>query len=1107
MPAVSITDHGNLFGAVQFYKKAKQSGIKPIIGIETYVAPGSRHERKKGDGTDRTFHLILLAKDCVGYTNLMKLSSIGYQEGFYYKPRIDKEALAAHAEGLIVCSSCIKGEVPYKLIHDDYEGAKEAALFYQNLFGEDYYLEIQDHGIPEEKKAMPGIFDLAKELGIPVIATNDTHYLTREHAEAQDILLCIQTGKDYDDPNRMKFSSQEIYFKSPDEMAGLFRDHPEVLSNTLDVAAKCNMEYDFKAQYFPSYEIPENETETDLNTYFEKLCWEGAKERYGELTEDIQSRLKFEMDIIEKMGYVAYFLITADFIKYARDNGIPVGPGRGSAAGSMVSYVLRITNVEPLAYNLLFERFLNPERVSMPDIDIDFCYERREDVIDYVRKKYGGDRNVTQIITFGSMNARGVIRDVGRVLKIPYGDVDQIAKLIPAFSNLSDAYEKVKEFREVVDSNDLNKKLLTNARVLEGLARHASTHAAGVVIAPGDLTDYVPLYKPPNGETTTQFDMKSLEQVGLLKMDFLGLRTLTVIDHAVKALKRRGVEIDIDKLPLDDEATYKIFANGETVGVFQFESDGMQDYLKKLGPTRIQDLIAMNALYRPGPMEWIGDFIDRKHGRIPMEYPHPMLEDILKETYGVIVYQEQVMQIASKLANFSLGGADILRRAMGKKDPELMQQQKIKFVEGAAENQIPKKKAEEIYDLILKFAGYGFNKSHATCYSIVAYQTAYLKAHYPVEFMAANLTSEMGNIDRVVILIEECKRMEIAILPPDVNTSVAEFMADGGAIRYGLGAVKNVGKGAIASIVEAREKEGRFQTIFDYCSHLNLRLVNKKVMESLIQVGAMDTLEGNRAQKMAILEKAIACAQSTQQSASSGQFSIFEEATEEKAALYPDLPDLKEWPQADALKREKDLLGIYLSGHPLEKHRDDIEAFADPKISALQELNSGKSVRLCGIVTEVKTRLDKKNNTYAFLRLEDFTGSVRLLAFSDAYGANRELLTEDRMVCVEGKLDKREDRDEINVIVNSVIPLEEMRSHVTGRLCIKLDNDFKKSRLDDVKQLLKQYPGDSPVYFYLDHNGCKNVALKSRSITVHPDQELLDSLREILGEESVKITC
>ncbi len=793
MPALALTDHGNMFGAVEFYKTARKKDLKPIIGVEAYVAPGSRKERKSDKKiSDTSFHLVLLAKNLAGYRNLMRLVSIGYLEGFYYRPRVDKEMLQKYSEGLIALSACLKGEVPYYLLKKGYDAAKQSALEYREIFKDDYYLEIHNHGIDEENLVREGLRELGGELSIPLVATNDIHYLKREHYLPHDVLICLQTGKDRDDPKRLRYTTDQIYFKSQSEMAQSFSEFQSALDITSEIAEKCNLELDFDTTYLPKFEIPENEGVDSLADYLKKLTYEGAKNRFGEITQEVDERLNHELNIINEMGYPSYFLIVMDFIRYAKSKCIPVGPGRGSAAASLVSYCLEITNINPLQYNLIFERFLNPERVNMPDIDIDFCYERREEIIEYVKDKYG-EENVTQIITFGTMAARAVIRDVGRVLKISYGDVDRIAKMIPAVPNmtLDKALEAVPDLKKLAKQDEY-RQLVDYSKTLEGLARHASTHAAGVVITPDELTNYTPIYKSSQGDVTTQYDMKILEDIGVLKMDFLGLRTLTVLDKTLKTLSQKGIEIELNEIPLDDKETYEIFSKGETVGIFQFESSGMRDYLRKLKPQVFEDLIAMNALYRPGPMEWIDDFIKRRHSQKKIEYLHPLMEPVLKETYGVIVYQEQVMRIASELAGFSMGNADLLRRAMGKKKAELMAEQRSLFLEGCEKKNIEKKLANEIFDLMDKFAGYGFVKPHSTCYALIAFQTAYLKKHHPAEFMAATLSSEMGSKNRVVILVDECKRMGITVEPPDVNASYFDFIVKDNAIRFGLGAVKNV---------------------------------------------------------------------------------------------------------------------------------------------------------------------------------------------------------------------------------------------------------------------------------------------------------------------------
>lgn len=1105
MPAVAITDHGNMFGAISFYQKALEAEIKPIIGMEAYVAPDSRKTRGVGQkGGGGAFHLILLVRNMDGYRNLLRLSSLGYLEGFYYKPRIDRELLQQYSEGLIALSACIKGEVPYCIIHDDMKGARKAAGFYREVFKEHYYLEIQNHGLEEEQKALKGLIELSAELNIPLVATNDTHYLKQTHAEAQDILLCLQTNKDRDDPQRMRFSTDQLYFKPTEEMTHLFRDFPDSLRQTLEIAEKCNLALDFEQPHLPAFTLPADEGIDTLNEYLEKKARDGLKKK-GPVTPELEKRLEYELSVIGEMGFSSYFLIVADFIQYARDHDIPVGPGRGSAAGSLVAYTLGITNVDPIKYNLLFERFLNPERVSMPDIDIDFCYEKRDQIIGYVKKQYGGDTNVSQIITFGSMKTRGVIRDVGRVLKIPYAEVDRIAKLVPALPGitLEQALTKVPELKELSVRKPYD-ELIAHSKVLEGMARHASTHAAGVVIAPDDLMNYVPLYKTGKDDITTQYDMNALESIGLLKMDFLGLRTLTVIDHTVKDLKNKGIEIDIDSIPLDDEKTYGIFANGLTVGVFQFESTGMRDYLKKLKPGCIEDLVAMNALYRPGPMEWLENFIERKHGKIQADYIHPDLEPILKETYGIIVYQEQVMQIANTLAGFSLNRADELRKAMGKKKPDLMQKYRNAFIDGAAKQKgLQKEEAEKIYDKIEKFAGYGFNKSHAVCYAIVAYQTAYLKAHYPLEFMAANLTSEMNNSERIIALIDECRRMGISILPPDINESEARFTVSGKGIRFGLGAVKNVGIGAIQCIAEAREREGKFRTIFDLCRSIDLCRVNKKVLESLVQCGAADSLEGTRAQKMEGLSGAVTLGQSYQQSAKRGQTTIFEEA--DSTVIDPPLPNVEPWPQNRKLLYERELLGFYISGHPLEKYREEVTAFTVPHPDNYGGIPSGQSVRFCGMISDIRQSYDRFSKPYAFFMLEGFSHEVRIAAFSDVYEKNRTLIEKDKMVVVEGRLERRNSGDESSITALNIWPLESARRQLTRSVIIQLHGgQIEEDLIRRIQEQFKKYPGNCRTLINV-HVDDKEILMRSKTIRVNPNKQLIGGLRDILGAENVWI--
>ncbi|UCE05647.1 MAG: DNA polymerase III subunit alpha, partial [bacterium] len=1005
------TDHGNMFGAIEFYTKAQNTGIKPIIGAEVYIAPKSRFDKTSSKGgSDASFHLILLAKNYEGYKNLMKLVSVGYLEGFYYKPRIDKEILRDYSSGLIALSACLKGEVPQMIVRNNHQAAEKSALEFKEIFKDDYYFEIHRLNIPEEEIAIKGMIELSKKVGIPIVATNDTHYLNREHAFAHEILLCLQTGKTLEEQDRMRFNTEEVYFKSPEEMKKLFKDFPEAIQNTLEVADKCHLELNLNSIHLPHYQVPESHNQLSLDEYLRYLGEEGLKERYKEVTTELQARLDHELDIIKTMGYAGYFLIVKDFIDYARRKNIPVGPGRGSAAGSLVSYALRITNIDPIKYDLLFERFLNPERVSMPDIDIDFCYERREEIIKYVKKKYG-EKNVTQIITFGTMAARGVIRDVGRVLKMSLAEVDKIAKMIPATigMTLDKALEMVAELREIADRDDIHRKLIENSRILEGLARHASTHAAGVVITPSELTKYTPLFKSSQGDVTTQYDMKILEMIGVLKMDFLGLRTLTVIDDTLKLLQKRGITLDLDDILLDDADTYKIFCNGETIGIFQFESSGMRECLRRLKPQRLGDLIAMNALYRPGPMDMIDDFIKRKHGETKIEYLHPRLEPILKETYGVMVYQEQVMRVASELAGFSLGAADLLRRAMGKKKHELMKEQREIFVQGAAKKGIEERTANEIFDLMAKFAGYGFNKSHAAGYSLVAYQTAYLKAHYPAEFMAANMTSEINDTSRIVILIEECKRMGFNVLPPDVNESSYEFTVVGKDIRFSLGAIKNVGKNAILSILEAREKHGRFKTIFDLVQHVDSRLVNKKVMESLIQAGALDSLDGHRAQLMESIDLATTYNQRVLVHRANGQTSIFDMADEEVRVDQPALPTVKSGSQGEQLAREKEMLGFYFSGHPLAKYQLELKMFSRNTLDQIHSIPDKTAIKVGVIITGLKKHFDRKNRPMAFVNIEDLTGTAEMIVFADAFEKYNHILRDDSMMLVVGKVSSKDD--------------------------------------------------------------------------------------------------
>ena len=1106
MSAIALTDHGNMFGAIEFFKACHKRKVKPIIGSEIYVAPTSRFDRggeKRSGGY--AYHLVLLCKNETGYKNLIKLVSAGYLEGFYYKPRIDLELLQQHSDGLIALSACLKGEVANSLLNRGFDEALAATEKYRDIFGEDFYLEVQNHGIEEEDKVRQGMYRIGDQVNVKIVATNDIHYLEQEHWESHDVLLCLQTGKDYDDPNRMRYNTHALYFKSSQEMQDLFQDKPEALENTLEVAEKCNLELDLETYHLPAFEIPNQAGSETLSEYLRRLAYEGLEKRYSDITPQIKERLDHELGVISSMKYEGYFLITQDFINYARSQDIPVGPGRGSAAGSLVAYCLGITDLDPIKYDLFFERFLNPARVSMPDIDIDFCYERRDEVIDYVKRKYGHN-SVCQIITFGTMAARAVVRDVGRVLKMSYSEVDKIAKLIPPQTkHLQDALDSIKELREIMDLDDTHRKLIKHALVLEGLARHSSTHAAGVVIAPGELTDYIPLYKTKEGDITTQYEMKVLDDVGMLKMDFLGLRTLTVIQRAVKAIEKKGVSVDMDHPPLDDPKVFELFSNGHTVGIFQFESSGMQEYLKKLKPNCIEDLFAMNALYRPGPMSMINEYIDRKYGRQKIEYMHPDLEPILQGTYGIIVFQEQVMRIASELAGFTMGGADLLRRAISKKKRDEMDKQCSLFVHGCLKNQISELTALEIFSHMDDFGNYGFNKSHSACYSVLAYQTAYLKVYHPAEFMAATISSEMGSSDRVTILLEECRRMELEVQPVDVNESLWDFVVSGDTLRFGLGAVKNVGKGAVEAIVRERDANGPFQTLFDLASRVPGAAVNRKVLESLAESGAVDCLEGSRAQQFAAVEAAIDFSQKTKKANSDmNQAALFD--IEEDQAFQipePDLPEVSEWHPTEVLTREKNILGFYFSGHPLDDVRDQVQAFSTIRLDQKDELKDQMSVRVCGMVTDLKTHLDRKNRPMVFCKIEDFAGSIEALAFADVYENYRDLLNVDAVIVVQGRINRRE-RDERKLIIQDIYTLDEAQKKFTKNLVLFLKtHKLNSTLLNDVREVLENNRGEVPLYITMQTQERGAFVLKSKSITVQPTIELIDHLREKIGRQNV----
>ncbi len=1018
MPAVALTDHGVMSGAIEFYKKAKKAGVKPIIGTEAYVVTqGSRFDKgtsmtEPGGKRANYHHLVLLAKNETGYRNLIKLTSLGHIEGYYYKPRIDTQLLHTYHEGLIALSACLSGVLSAPLAAGNDAQASTNAGTYKEIFGSDFYVEIQNHGIDREAIVRSKAPGLAKQHGLRLVATNDVHYLKLKHALAHNIMLLIPDSSiaNPQDYSKLRYQTDQAYFKSTAEMIALFADFPEAIESTLEIADKCDLTLDLRRNHMPDFPIPADAGVTSLEEYLDKLSREGFAKRYPDAPEPVRQRLDLELSVIKKMGYSGYFLIVQDFIRAARAMDVFVGPGRGSAAGSIVSYSLGITNVDPLKYDLLFERFLNPERVSMPDIDVDFSDKKREKVIEYVRKKYGDD-SVSQIITFGTLSSKAVLKDVGRVLGVPLSTIDSINKAIPTefgkVRPLGEALKTIPELKWVNESTDPKiKTLVETSLVLEGMNRNAGMHAAGVVIAPGNISDHVPLYKTPQTEVMTQYNMKDLEEAGLLKMDFLGLRTLSVIENALKMIEENhGDRIDLDHLPEDDQATFELFSRGDTVGVFQFESSGMQESLRKLRPTSISDLVAMNALYRPGPMEMIEDFINRKNGRAKITYLHPALETILNETYGVIVYQEQVMKIASEVAGFSLAKADLMRRAMGKKDDALMASVKDEFIKGSIERGSERKLAGDIFDLIQKFAKYGFNKSHSVAYSVVAYQTAYLKAHYAAEFMAATLSSELNDIDRIAVLIDSCRKSGIPLRGPDVNESAVDFTVTDGAIRFGLCAIKNVGESAVEGVVQARKETGAFKNIFDFCARVDLRLVNKKCLESLVQAGAFDAIGGHRAQYFESIESATAFGLRRREQELSGQAGLFDTSggTEEQVVIYPALPELRHWTEFEKLQHEKNVLGFYVSGHPLLKYEHEVKELSTVPLGDPSALKPGSMVRACGIVTSVKRKIDKRNNTMAFVGIEDFTGTAECIVFSDAFQKYQNDLVQDAIVMVVGK--------------------------------------------------------------------------------------------------------
>ena len=1128
MPAVAITDHGNLFAAANFFNEASKRDVKPIIGCEVYVAKGSRHDRGEkangNGGPDKTEaepgmrgtnHLVLLCESPEGYHNLIKLVSAGFLEGFYYKPRIDYDLLAKHSKGLIALSACLRGVVTEAVMEQKYEQGRENAYRLRDIFGKgNFFLEIQDQGLDIEQRVNPDLVRLSKETGIPLVATNDCHYLHHEDAHAQEVLLCIQTGKTMGDANRMKFATDQFYFKTAVEMAKIFGEIPDALSRTVDIAARCNVKIERILNPFPEFKVPGG---YDSASYFENVAREGFATRVPHLERlakegflrhplaEYERRLTSEIEMIKKMRYEGYFLIVWDFIHYARAQGVPVGPGRGSAAGSLVSYALRITDVDPLQYNLLFERFLNPERVSMPDIDIDFCMRRRGELIDYVTQKYGRE-NVAQIITFGTMAAKAAVKDVGRAMNIPYGEVDRLAKLIPNTLGieLEDALEEAPQLKAAVNSDENLKELMAVALRLEGLSRHASTHAAGVVISPRPLTEVVPLYKSNKDEITTQYDMNALERVGLLKMDFLGLTTLTVLHDAVRMVEQnRGVKIDIDNLSLEDEETYKLFSRGDTTAIFQFESHGMRDILRRYQPTRIEDLTALNALYRPGPIQggMIDDFINRKHGKTKVAYELPQLKDILEETYGVILYQEQVMQIANRLASFSLGEADILRRAMGKKKKEEMAAQRAKFMAGCATNKIPEKKAEKIFNLMEEFAGYGFNKSHSCAYALLAYQTAYLKTHYPVEFMAALLTSEAGNTDKVVKYINEARGMSISILPPDVNESDLYFTPVGEAIRFGLAAIKNVGENTAKAIRESRLAQGEFKSLYDFCERIESRFLNKRVFESLIKSGALDSV-GPREAMLASVDDALATLQRASRMRESGQHGLFMATAAAPAPIPFELREAAPWSEEERLASEYAMLGFYVSGHPLAKYASRM---ADLKVVSLDQIEgqrNGKEITIAALIVANRPMRSKKGARWAIFTIQDMTGIQELLAFPESFARLEQMLKPGQPLLMKARVQVEEAGTRLSL--QEARLLQDIADRpASSEFRVRLDlRKLDEQAMERLTELLEASTGNCPVVFEL----CRpdgSVAVMRAQQRVKPSTELMEAIRQVCGDHAV----
>lgn len=1116
MDSAAITDHGVMYGVIDFYREAKKAGINPILGCEVYVAPNSRFDRELTGGDDRYYHLVLLAENNQGYSNLMKIVSKGFVDGYYYKPRVDKALLREYHEGIIALSACLAGEVQRYLARGLYEEAKEKALEYQDIFGKgNYFLEIQDHGIPEQAMVNQRLLQMSEELGIELAATNDVHYTYAEDEKAHDILLCIQTAKKLSDENRLRYEGGQYYVKSPQEMEALFPYARQAVENTQRIADRCHVEIEFGVTKLPRYDVPDGMTSWE---YLNQLCYEGLESRYGENAAQNQERLAYELDTIKNMGYVDYFLIVWDFIKYAKDHGIPVGPGRGSAAGSIVSYCLGITDIDPLRYQLLFERFLNPERVSMPDIDVDFCYERRQEVIDYVVRKYGKDR-VVQIVTFGTLAARGVIRDVGRVMDLPYAFADSIAKMIPKELNITiaKALEMNPELRRMYETDEQVKNVIDMSRRLEGLPRHSSMHAAGVVISQKPADEYVPLARAQDGSLVTQFTMTTLEELGLLKMDFLGLRTLTVIQNAVKMVRSKVPDLDMDAIDYDDKAVLDYIGTGKTDGIFQIESPGMKGFMKELKPQSLEDIIAGIALYRPGPMDFIPQYIKGKNGAGSITYDCPQLEPILSPTYGCIVYQEQVMQIVRDLAGYTMGRSDLLRRAMSKKKGEVMRKERQTFVYGDEETHVPgcvkngidEQTANRIYDEMIDFAKYAFNKSHAAAYAVVAYQTAFLKYYYPVEFMAALMTSVIDNPSKVAEYVYACRHMDMQILPPDINRGYADFSVDHGQIRYGLAAIKSIGKQVIGEIVADREEYGAFKNLEDFITRMSMKdTLNKKVIENLIKAGALDCLEGTRKQFMSIYLQILDHVNQEKKYAMSGQMTLFDlVGEEEKSQFEIRMPDVGEYARENKLAFEKEVLGIYISGHPLDDYEEmwkkNISAttadFQPDEETGRPKVHDGARETVGGMITDKTVKSTKTNQMMAFVTVEDLLGTVEIVVFPKDYERNRALLELDQKVFIKGRVSEEDERPS-KLICERVVPFEQK----VRELWLQFpDKASYQENEQAVYEQLKDSEGDDQVVIYCQAERAIKRLPRNRNIMISP--QVLGRLKNQFGEKRVKV--